>query len=157
MVSLGTHLVKTCESQSRTNEFQLKKQSVRNWKCLGLYVTRQFIWRQTQKRILHSTLKLKYSPSVSKHNVQSKKIYSLLNNNHNDCHRNYTNRPEILTETHAQIDWSIFASYGMHAMDYFVSLRIFCVRDAGHRGKNITAYNVLNNKTGSIFFEIQRT
>ena len=70
MVSLGTHLVKTCESQSRTNEFQLKKQSVRNWKCLGLYVTRQFIWRQTQKRILHSTLKLKDSPSVSKHNVQ---------------------------------------------------------------------------------------
>ena len=40
MVSPGTHLVKSYESQSRTNESKLKKR-VRNWKCLGLYVTEQ--------------------------------------------------------------------------------------------------------------------
>ena len=40
MVSPGTNLVKSHESQ-------LKK--VWNWKCLGLYVTRQLIWGQTPK------------------------------------------------------------------------------------------------------------
>ena len=43
MVSPETHLVKKHESLSITSEsqFQKKKQGVRNWKCLGLYVTRQ--------------------------------------------------------------------------------------------------------------------
>ena len=39
MVSPGTHLVKNHESQSRTNESQLKKKP----ECLGLFVTRQLI------------------------------------------------------------------------------------------------------------------
>ena len=44
MVSVKNH-----ESQSRTNESQLKKKRVWNWKCLGLYETRQLIWRQSPK------------------------------------------------------------------------------------------------------------
>ena len=31
--------------------------------------------------------------------------------------------------THVQIDWSIFASYGMHAINYFASLGIFFVSE----------------------------
>ena len=46
-VSPGTDLLKSHEPQSRTNESPFKKQWVLNWKCLGLYVTRQLIWRQT--------------------------------------------------------------------------------------------------------------
>ena len=40
MVSPGTDLLKSHESQSKTSEFQFKKQRVLNWKYLGLYVTR---------------------------------------------------------------------------------------------------------------------
>ena len=42
VVSPGAHLAKNHESQ-------FKKQRVQNWKCLGLYLTRQLIWRQTPK------------------------------------------------------------------------------------------------------------
>ena len=42
MVSPGTDLLKSHESP-------FKKQRVLNWKYLGLYVTRQLIWRQTPK------------------------------------------------------------------------------------------------------------
>ena len=42
MVRPETHLVKKHESLSITSESQLKKkQGVRNWRCLGLYVARQ--------------------------------------------------------------------------------------------------------------------
>ena len=41
MASPGTHFVRNCESQSKTNESQLKKQPIQTWKWLGLYVTRQ--------------------------------------------------------------------------------------------------------------------
>ena len=44
--SHGTRLVKNHESQSRTNESQLKKR-VWNWKCWDLYVKRQLISKDT--------------------------------------------------------------------------------------------------------------
>ena len=46
MVSPGTHLVKSIESQSRNIESQIKKKNIQvcNWKCWGLCVTRQLIW-----------------------------------------------------------------------------------------------------------------
>ena len=47
LVSPGARLVKNHESLSITIEYQLKKNRVLNWKCFGLYVTRQLIWRQT--------------------------------------------------------------------------------------------------------------
>ena len=51
MMSPGAHLLKNCASQSITNESQLRKKEKRKNKepCLGLYVTRQLIWRQTPK------------------------------------------------------------------------------------------------------------
>ena len=60
MVHPGTHLVKNHESQSRTNESQLKKKRVPNWKCLGLYVTKQLIWRQLDSKTLYYS-KLKFN------------------------------------------------------------------------------------------------
>ena len=57
--SCWTCLVKNHESKSRTNESQLKKKRVRNGKCLGVYVTKQLIWRQTSKPLDYSVLKWK--------------------------------------------------------------------------------------------------
>ena len=86
-------LVKNHESQSITNESQLKKKRVWNWKFLGLYETRQFIRRQT---LYYSILKSKYSPSILIYNKGLKKYVSL-NNSHNNCHRNYTNGTNAMT------------------------------------------------------------
>ena len=62
IVSPGIHLVKKLESQSRTIETQFKKQRVRNWKSLGLYVTKQLLNLKTDSKTLyHSLLTLKYS------------------------------------------------------------------------------------------------
>ena len=59
MVSPGTHLEKNHESHCRANEFQFKKLQVLNWKCLGLYVTRQLVWRQTQKLCIKQVTEIK--------------------------------------------------------------------------------------------------
>ena len=48
MLSPVVHLEKNNESQSRTIESQLKRR-VLSRKCLGLYVTRQLIWRHSPK------------------------------------------------------------------------------------------------------------
>ena len=69
--------------------------------------------RTDSKTLYYSILKLKYSPSISKHNKGWKK-YALLNNGHNNCQRNYMNKLDISTDTLVQIDWSIFASYRMY-------------------------------------------
>ena len=45
MVSPGTHLVKNHESRPIANQWQTKKKE----SYLGLYVTRQLIWRQMPK------------------------------------------------------------------------------------------------------------
>ena len=58
MVSPGTHLLKNHESLSITSDSQFKKkQAVLNWKCLGLYVTRQLIWRQMPKLFITNVKK----------------------------------------------------------------------------------------------------
>ena len=108
MVSPGTHLVKNHESLSITNESQLKTMRW-NWKCFGLYVTYyQTVMKTNSKALYYSVLKLKYSPSHLKNNKGWKK-YASLNNSHNNCHRNYTNRRDISTNTctHVQIDRSM--------------------------------------------------
>ena len=47
-VCLGTHLVKNRESLAAHNQWvPIKKKGSLNWKCLGLYVTRQLICGQT--------------------------------------------------------------------------------------------------------------
>ena len=71
MVSPGTRLVKNHESLSITDESQFKKkqqqqqQGTLNWKCLGLYVTRQVNLETDTKTLYYSLLKLKYRPSIS--------------------------------------------------------------------------------------------
>ena len=77
--------------------------------------------KSDSKTLYYSTLKLKYSPSILKHNKGYKK-YALLNNSHNNCHGNYMNGLDIST---IHVFRLIFVSCGMHAMNYFVSLGIF--------------------------------
>ena len=58
------------------------------------------------KTLCYSILKLKYSPSILKHSKGLKKC-ALLNNAHNNCHRNYANGRDISANTRVQIDRSI--------------------------------------------------
>ena len=62
--------------------------------------------------------------------------YASLNNSQNNCHRNYANGPDISTNADVQIDRSIFASYRMHARNYFAPLGIFMRK--GRRGNKLT-------------------
>ena len=59
---------------AKSHESQLRK--VWNWKCLGLYVTRQLIWRQTPKLCI--ILKLKYNPPIYFKPQQSLKEVSII-------------------------------------------------------------------------------
>ena len=67
---------------------------------------------------------LYYSILTLKHSLQEGyKKYALLNNSHNNCHSNYTNRNYFYKNTCSYRSTSAF--YGMHAMNYFASLGIF--------------------------------
>ena len=118
-----------------------KKKGVRNWKCLGCYVhvTRQLIWRQTPKLCITVYLVLLfYTTTKAKRNMhhQTTAIIKLM--------QQKLHERDISTNTQILIEWSIFASYGTHAMNnchYFASLGIFMCQ--GHRtqkkiGNNIT-------------------
>ena len=83
MVCSGTHPVKNRESQ-------LKKKSLK-LKMLQPLCNHTVNPKTDSKTLYYSILKLKYSPSILKHNKGEKK-YALLNNSHNNCHRNYTNQ-----------------------------------------------------------------
>ena len=88
------------------------------------------------KTLYYSILKLKYSPSILKHNKGEKK-YALLNNSHNNCHRNYTNQI-LLIHMLRLINWSLRPTGRMP----WVILHLWglpCIRDAGGRGNKITA------------------
>ena len=65
MVSPGTHLVKNHESQSRTNESQFQNPKL---KMLGPLCNQTVNLRADSKPLYYSILKLKYSPSILKHN-----------------------------------------------------------------------------------------
>ena len=91
----------------------VKNKTSLKWKMLGHLC--KIVNLKTDSKIPYYTiLKLKYSPSILKHNKGEKK-YPWLNNSHNNFHRNYTNGPDISTNTHVQID----------RMNYFASLGIF--------------------------------
>lgn len=127
MVSPETQLVKNHESQSRTNESQLKKKKrTRNWKYLGLYVNRQLhcSLETDSKTLYYSTLKLKFSPSILIHNKGWKK-YASLNNSRDKCHRNYTNRLDMSTNTRIQINRSIFCVLRAACDELFCAFKDF--------------------------------
>ena len=67
MVSPGTHLVKNHESQSRTSESQLEKTSPK-LKMLSTLCDQTVNLKSDSKILYYSILKLKYSPSILKHN-----------------------------------------------------------------------------------------
>ena len=67
----------------------------------------------------------------------------MLNNIHKNSHRNHTHRI-FYNFKNLEINQSIFAFYWMmHTTNYFATLRILYVRDAGRRGNKITAYSTL--------------
>ena len=68
MVSPGTHLVKNHESQSRTNESQLKKTITPKLKMLGPLCNQTVNLKADSKPLYCSILKLKYNPSILNHN-----------------------------------------------------------------------------------------
>ena len=68
MVSPGTHLVKTHESQSITNESQFKKSKSSKLKMLGPLCNQTVNLNTDFKTLYYSILKLKYSLSILKHN-----------------------------------------------------------------------------------------
>ena len=99
-----------------------KKDRVLNWKYLGL----NSVCTQTNKletdanTLYYSLLKLKSSPSAySKHKKESNKYIYIFKQQPQKSHEQ-----DILPKN-LQIDRSFFASYGMHALNYFVSLGIF--------------------------------
>ena len=94
--------------------------------------------------LYYSIMKLRSSPSILKHKKGLKK-YAFLNNSRNNCHRNYTNRPDISTNAHVQINRSILAPYGTHAMIW----GFLCIMDAGRRTQqnHCSGINHLHGKT----------
>ena len=66
-IDFGTHLLKNCESQSRTKESQLKKASPK-LKMLGPLCNQTVNLKTDSKTLYYSILKLKYSPSILKQN-----------------------------------------------------------------------------------------
>ena len=68
MVNPGTHLVKTHESQSITNESQLKKAKSSKLKMLGPLCNQTVNLNTDFKTLYYSMLKLKCSLSILKHN-----------------------------------------------------------------------------------------
>ena len=67
-VSRRTHLVKNHESQSRTNESHFKKKRSSKLKMLGPLCNQTVNLKTDSKTLYYSLLKLKYSPSILKHN-----------------------------------------------------------------------------------------
>ena len=87
------------------------------------------------KTLYYSILKLKNSPSILKHNKGFKK-YALLNNSHNNFHRNYTNGIFLQIHVFRSDNQSL---HRMGCMSWII-LRLWgflCVRDARCRGSKI--------------------
>ena len=63
--------------------------------------------------------------------------YASLNNSHNNCHRNYTNRIFVKKGKFKSIDWSLHPT-GRMAWIILHLWGFLCVREAGRRGNRIT-------------------
>ena len=84
MLSPGTHLLKI---MSPCPEPVKEKKMSPTLKMLGLLCNETVNLKTDSKTLYYSILKLKYSPSILKHNNGLKK-YASLNKSHNNCHRN---------------------------------------------------------------------
>ena len=78
MVSPGTYLVKNHESQSRTNESYivvLKKKTHPNLKIVQPLCNQTVNLKTDSETLYYSTLKLKYSLSILKHNKAKRNMH----------------------------------------------------------------------------------
>ena len=71
-------------------------------KMLGPLCNQTVNLKTDSKSLYYSALKLKYSPSILKHNKGEKK-YESLNNSHNNFHRNYTNDLCVLQDARHEL------------------------------------------------------
>ena len=139
MVSPGTFLVKNHESRSGTNEsYSVVKKKMRPNLKMVLPLCNQTVNLKTDSKTLYySTLKLKYSLSILKHNKGQKK-YASLNSSHNNCHRNYTNGFFFTKYTRSDQLGDLYVLQDA-CHELFCLWGFLCVRDAGCRGNKITA------------------
>ena len=117
-------LTGTWSTEIQTGTYDPVKKKSLKLKMLWLLCNHTVNPKTDSKTLYYSVLKLKYShcPSILHCKAQQRrKRCVLLSNSHNNCHRNYTNRI-LLTHMFRSINVLIFASYGMHAMNYLVSL-----------------------------------
>ena len=124
-----------CEQSwvSVQNQWVPWKKTSPKLKMLGPFYNQTVNLKTDPKTLYYSIVKFKCSPSNLKHNKGNKK-YALLNNSHNNCHRNYTN--EIFLQIH--MFRSVNQYLWMHAMNYLHLGGFLCVRDTGYRGSKIT-------------------
>ena len=114
----------------------LFKKRVLNWKCLGLFVTRQLLNLKTDsKSLYYSLLKLKYI--FTKKKMRGLKCASL-NNSHVNSHRNHTNRI-FYKDIFITIDRSLRPTGRSHWIIWRL-WGLLCV-EAARKGNEITGCN----------------
>ena len=114
----------------------VKKKRVRNWKCLGLYVTRQLMWSQTPKLCITvywnlNAVLLFSSTTKAKRNMHRYKTTTII------TATEITRRVYFYKYT-CSIDRSLCPTRRMP----WITLRLWgslSVRDVGRRGNKITA------------------
>ena len=125
------------ESQSRTNESQLKKQRVLQWKCLDLNVTKQLIWHQNA--VLQFT-EIKIYFFYCKAQQRLKEI-CVVKQNLENSHINHTNSVFYKNGILWSIDRSLRPTR-KHKWIFLLPWGFLWVRDAGHRGIKIPAWGL---------------
>ena len=125
------------ESQSRTNESQLKKQRVLQWKCLDLNVTKQLIWHQNA--LLQFT-KIKIYFFYCKAQQRLKEI-CVVKQNLENSHINHTNSVFYKNGILWSIDRSLRPTR-KHKWIFLVPQGFLWVRDTGHRDNKIPAWGL---------------
>ena len=137
VLCMGNSKIVNCEEfkdYSLIKKKKKKKKTSPKLKMFGPLCNQTVNLKTDSNTLYYSIMKLRSSPSILKHKKGLKK-YAFLNNSRNNCHRNYTNRPDISTNAHVQINRSILAPYGTHAMIW----GFLCIMDAGRRVNKITA------------------
>ena len=138
MANPETQLERSHESLSKTIESQLEKQQV----TAGLNVTTQSVQGQTPKLcITVYWLEIEIYSFYCQVQQKLKEIWDV-NDIHKNSHRNHTHRifyKNILRS----INQSLHSTGCMHTTNYFATLGILYIRDAGRRGnKSLTTVHL---------------
>ena len=92
------------------------------------------------KTLFHSTLKLKYGAFIFKAQQRLKEI-CIVNNSHNNYHRNYTNGKFLQMHMFRSIDRSLRPTGRIPWINILHLWGFLCIRDAGRRGNKIPDYS----------------